>query len=525
MGHLHPFRATSALLGTAALLVAGLHDAPSAGAVCVAAPADAVAWYPAEGDAADIVGTNDGTPTGGLAFAAGQVGQAFVLDGVDDHVVLDATTEALDFGTGDFTAECWIKLDSTATDQTFFQRLTSDSFGPSYFFEFRAPGALRFGVFESVANRNDFVVDATLTTGQWYHVAAVRSGDTSRIYLDGESLGEQTAGSAVHTGTSGQFAIGSTANGTLGFIRFVHGAIDELTLYSRALSGDEIAAIAAAGADGKCVPEPPTIASFFLPKSVVAKFDSQTPAKSRLTAVGSFDTGPGAPDLGGAAQIDVGGVHVTVPGLTARGRRLEFTGDGLEFSVTPNSRGSSRAKFKLRYTGDLTGRVAASGPLDLHFENSAATGGCRVTLSGGKFGLGKVRGALLEPNLSLRSAKATLKGTGNDSLAVVLGLAHGDAIPPTASELTFQFGSGPATTIPAASFTRKGSVDTFNGNASGITKVVVDYAREQISIRAKTLDLGEYQPGGNDVTIVVGLGDEVRAVAVRMARTGSQLRY
>jgi len=46
-----------------------------------------VSHWPAEGDAADVVGTNNGTlfPVN-LPFAAGQVGQAFDLTGNNDHI-------------------------------------------------------------------------------------------------------------------------------------------------------------------------------------------------------------------------------------------------------------------------------------------------------------------------------------------------------------------------------------------------------------------------------------------------------
>ena len=76
-----------------------------------------------------------------------------------------------------------------------------------------------------------------------------------------------------------------------------------------------------------------------------------------------------------------------------------------------------------------------------------------------------------------RAANAKLKGSGKNAFNVIVGLATGGAIPPAALALKVEFGENVSATISAASFTRKGSVDVFAGDAGGITKVTVDYAR------------------------------------------------
>ena len=53
---------------------------------CVTAPPGLISWWPADGDAADIIGPNDGVFIGGATLAPGLVGQAFSLDGMDDWV-------------------------------------------------------------------------------------------------------------------------------------------------------------------------------------------------------------------------------------------------------------------------------------------------------------------------------------------------------------------------------------------------------------------------------------------------------
>lgn len=269
----------------------------------------------------------------------------------------------------------------------------------------------------------------------------------------------------------------------------------------------------------------PVIESFFLPKKVTAKFNAAAPGKSTLVAIGILDTGPNAPDLASAASIDVGGVHVDVPGLVSSKKGFTYDAQGLSLVVKPNPYGSSRAKFNLKYTGDLTGKVAANGPLVFQFANAAADGGCQVALAGGAFGLGRVRGALIEPNLFVVRARAELKGPGKDALSMIVGLATGGTTPAQAADLTVGFGDALSATIPSASFRRKGDVDTFTGDVGGVTKVVVDYARELIAVTGKGLTLGTFAEGGNSVLLSVGLGNDARAVRVRMGRIGGTMKY
>ena len=148
-----------------------------------------------------------------------------------------------------------------------------------------------------------------------------------------------------------------------------------------------------------------------------------------------------------------------------------------------------------------------------------------MTLAHGKYALGKVRGALVAPNLYLFRARAGLHGGGKDTLALLVGLATNGTTPAQASDVKVAFGGTLSATIPAGSFTKKGDVFAFKGNVDGITKVALDYKRETIAVAGRGLDLGTFAQGGNAVTVAIGLGSDARAVEVRMVRKGNGLRY
>ena len=45
-----------------------------------------VSWWPAAGTALDLTGGNNGIELNGVSYMTGKVGQAFVFDGVNDHI-------------------------------------------------------------------------------------------------------------------------------------------------------------------------------------------------------------------------------------------------------------------------------------------------------------------------------------------------------------------------------------------------------------------------------------------------------
>ena len=66
-------------------------------------PSGMVAWYPGDGNANDIQGSNNGTLQNGTTFGQGMVGQAFTFDGANDRVItaLDVQPSAMQSTTWD----------------------------------------------------------------------------------------------------------------------------------------------------------------------------------------------------------------------------------------------------------------------------------------------------------------------------------------------------------------------------------------------------------------------------------------
>ena len=76
-------------------------------------------------------------------------------------------------------------------------------------------------------------------TGEWHHVVVQGTGQALEIYLDGELVASRAGSSATTAGRSFAFNVGGGGIWDAGGNHF-HGAIDEVSVWHRALSGQEI---------------------------------------------------------------------------------------------------------------------------------------------------------------------------------------------------------------------------------------------------------------------------------------------
>jgi len=226
---------------------------------CAALPAGLVAWWSAEGNAADFTGEHSGTFPYGSAFAAGEVGQSFDFDGSFRRVSI-ADSPAFQL-TNAMTLEAWVYPRAYGGFITFrgdnragLDNWTVDTYDS---------GFVKFSLVDPANNAAS--VRAALALNQWQHIAATwdRTSGDLKIYVNGV-LGGQTNSTLIPIGIldpGSEPAIGiGNHGGTFHQFPF-NGLIDELGIYSRALASNEIANIYTAGSAGKCVTTNPPAAS------------------------------------------------------------------------------------------------------------------------------------------------------------------------------------------------------------------------------------------------------------------------
>ena len=227
---------------------------------CFPPPAGLVGWWPGDGNANDIAGTNHGTLQGGAtAGAIGVAGSAFSFDGTNGYVQIP---DAPALKPTNLTLEGWVLfsgLDSalSGTAPAGDQYIVFKQNSRAFYFEgyalekYRlANGDVFMFTVGSASGEEVFLPSATLiSTGIWYHVAAVRGSNFMQLYVNGQLETQTNVSFAQDYGTKPLYF---GTSGDPGWDGKLKGRLDEVSLYNRALSASEVAALYAAGTAGKC---------------------------------------------------------------------------------------------------------------------------------------------------------------------------------------------------------------------------------------------------------------------------------
>ena len=177
---------------------------------------------------------NNGTLVNGPTWTTGRYGRGIHFDGSNDHVrVLDSAS--LDLGSAG-TIEAWIKRDVTGSSDGVISKGNSNS-NSAQNYSLRVNGSNIVECVIGTGNTSQRLrsTSSLTSTTQYYHLACTWDGTTIRVYINGTQNNSANQTIAPLGNTSplyiGQF--GSSSNR-------LQGVIDEVRIYSRALSAAEI---------------------------------------------------------------------------------------------------------------------------------------------------------------------------------------------------------------------------------------------------------------------------------------------
>ena len=206
-----------------------------------------VAWYQFEATSGQVVDSsgkgNHGTAYGGVTRGVnGRIGKAVQLDGTNDYVSAPHKS-SLNFGTGGFTYEFWIKTTQTVSTGGYKMLLIKGVYTDS---KRSLVKLLPGGTIAFAGNTpTGFAVTGTkiVNDGKWHHVAVTRDATMITLYIDGNKDASKTGPTGSADNGSGLY-LGKYGTGPGAWFK---GMLDEVKIYNYARTAAQVASDATIG--------------------------------------------------------------------------------------------------------------------------------------------------------------------------------------------------------------------------------------------------------------------------------------
>ena len=192
-------------------------------------PEGMISYWKGEDNAVDTVDSNHGTIYG-AAFTTGKIGRAFSFDGVDDYV--DIKNGALIANKNNSSVEAWIKWDGTMGERAIYD----ESEAGGTVFRIRLVDGVAYFDLLNIGGWHSAGSSSSITQNEWHHIAGVLSSSTGmKVYVDGVEKG-----SNPNTLPSDHIILHSWIGRFGQEGHNFAGLIDEVAIYNRTLTAEEI---------------------------------------------------------------------------------------------------------------------------------------------------------------------------------------------------------------------------------------------------------------------------------------------
>jgi hypothetical protein len=207
-----------------------------------AALREVVTHWSGDGTTSDIVGGTHGLTADGVRFEPGRYGLAFAFDGASRGVSFGRRLN-LEIALDDGGYAAWVKPRRTGVPLHIASRT-----GPAgWNWTITSEGRLAFCLVSEQGSLScdtgGLVGETTLRPDRWYHVAVVRSGSVLTLFVDARQDGARSIPDGFQppapSWNEAVLRLGAGPEGSAPF----HGLIDEVLLFRRALSGEDLARV------------------------------------------------------------------------------------------------------------------------------------------------------------------------------------------------------------------------------------------------------------------------------------------
>jgi hypothetical protein len=217
-----------------------------------------VGWWPFNGNANDESGNGNNGTVNGAALTADRFGvlnSAYGFDGLDDFINFN-NNQSLIFNSADFTVAFWVKRSELIP-------IGSYDNGAGFMkwdHGFATPGANEFAcafsdlpgyenkfVFSVESSNSIFFTlsQTTIDDGNWFYVTGQRNGDSLKVYVNGIAEAATFIGDIIINNVGRDLLLATYSNNQInpGPINYTNAIFDDIAIYNRALSQEEITAL------------------------------------------------------------------------------------------------------------------------------------------------------------------------------------------------------------------------------------------------------------------------------------------
>ncbi len=190
----------------------------------------------------DLTGSGHSGVINGPVWAEGIDGDCLHFDGTQDLVTID---DSPDFNVESTTISAWVKFESFGDDEKIILRDQGAGDPETRLWQMTMFAANEFGVIMSTVNEGTWGIDIRIEADQffnldqWHHVVVTYDGmSRGRLFVDGALAGEDDSSGPLLAGAQ-EIEIGGSSYEPNSWFS-LDGAIDEVRIYSRALTSTEI---------------------------------------------------------------------------------------------------------------------------------------------------------------------------------------------------------------------------------------------------------------------------------------------
>lgn len=299
----------------------------------------------------NAIGMSDGS------VVPGKIGQALYLDGSDEvNIGSPSYYDNLNYY---YTLSAWVKTNVAqahcCTRMVASYRSSYESTG----LQFNSNNKIQFWSRDASGNSLGPSSISTLNDGSWHHAVGVRNNDTFSLYIDG-----------VFNGTSTNATVGDTTNATQSWFigssnndAFFNGNLDDVRIYNRALSVNEVTRLYDLGA------------TTHVNKTITTNPDLENGLVGHWTFDGNIDTTiTDSSGQGNNGSIS-GSATATMQAIGKIGQALEF--DGSDDEIVIGDVLDQTGSFSIStwvYPHDVAGTVATDDDIRIIVKDDETSG-------------------------------------------------------------------------------------------------------------------------------------------------------